>query len=101
MPGQAESSVTVTLGYGRGRAGRVGNGVGVDVYPLRTADAPWFGSGLEVVKTGGHYRLAATQHHHRMEGRDADPGRRPRDLPQGQPISPRCTSRTASSTGRA
>ena len=40
------------LGYGRRRAGRVGNGVGVDVYPLRTADAPWFGPGLEVVKTG-------------------------------------------------
>ena len=41
------------------RAGRVGNGVGVDVYPLRTADAPWFGSGLEVVKTGRRHRLAA------------------------------------------
>ena len=52
MPGQADLSVTVTLGYGRRRAGRVGNGVGVDVYGLRTADEPWFGSGLEVVKTG-------------------------------------------------
>ena len=36
MPGQAERSVTVPLGYGRRRAGRVGNGVGVDVY--RSAD---------------------------------------------------------------
>ena len=63
-------SITVTLGYGRRRAGRVGNGVGVDVYGLRTADEPWFGSGLEVVKTGEHHRLAATQHHHRMEGRE-------------------------------
>ncbi len=70
MPGQAEETVTVTLGYGRGRAGRVGNGVGVDLYPMRTADAPWFGQGLEVVKTGREYRLAATQHHHRMDGRD-------------------------------
>jgi molybdopterin-containing oxidoreductase family iron-sulfur binding subunit len=69
MPGQADQSVTVTLGYGRRRAGRVGTGVGVDVYGLRTADAPWFGSGLEVSKTGEHYRLAATQHHFRMEGR--------------------------------
>jgi molybdopterin-containing oxidoreductase family iron-sulfur binding subunit len=69
MPGQAELSITVTLGYGRRRAGRVGTGVGVDVYGLRTADEPWFGSGLEIKKTGGRYRLAATQHHFRMEGR--------------------------------
>ena len=70
MPGQADQSITVTLGYGRRRAGRVGTGVGVDVYGLRTTDEPWFGSGLEVVKTGERYRLAATQHHIRMEGRD-------------------------------
>jgi Fe-S-cluster-containing dehydrogenase component len=70
MPGQAEQSVTITLGYGRRHAGRVGDGVGVDVYPLRTTDVPWFGSNLEVVKTERPYRLAATQHHHRMEGRD-------------------------------
>jgi Fe-S-cluster-containing dehydrogenase component len=70
LPGQAEQSVTVTLGYGRRHAGRVGDGVGVDVYPLRTANAMWFGSGLEVVKGSRDYRLAATQHHHRMEGRD-------------------------------
>jgi len=70
MPGQADQSITVSLGYGRRRAGRVGTGVGVDVYGLRTADEPWFGSGLEVKKTGGRYRLAATQHHFRTEGRD-------------------------------
>ena len=70
MPGQAEQSVTITLGYGRRHAGRVGDGVGVDVYPLRTTNAPWFGSNLEVLKTGRPFRLAATQHHHRMEGRD-------------------------------
>jgi Fe-S-cluster-containing dehydrogenase component len=70
LPGQAEDSVTVTLGYGRRHAGRVGDGVGVDVYPLRIANAMWFGSGLEIVKASRPYRLAATQHHHRMEGRD-------------------------------
>jgi Fe-S-cluster-containing dehydrogenase component len=70
QPGQAESSVTVFLGHGRRLAGRVGNGVGVDVYPLRTSDAPWFGGGLEIVKTGRTHRLAQTQHHFRMEGRN-------------------------------
>ncbi len=70
QPGQAESSVTVFLGHGRRHAGRVGTGVGVDVYPLRTAAAPWFGNGLEIVRTARRYRLAQTQHHFNMAGRD-------------------------------
>src|SRR5262249_27018994 len=70
LPGQADRSIAVSLGYGRRRAGRVGTGVGADVYSLRTADDPWFGSGLVVVPTGSRVRLAATQHHHRMESRD-------------------------------
>jgi MoCo/4Fe-4S cofactor protein with predicted Tat translocation signal len=70
MPGQADSSITVSLGHGRTRAGKVGNGIGVDVFGLRTSDEPWFGAGLEVVKTGERRRLAAMHHHYRMEGRD-------------------------------
>ncbi len=58
-----------TLGYGRTSAGRVGNGVGFNAYALRASDAPWFGSGLDIVKTGGKYTLATTQEHHLMEGR--------------------------------
>ena len=30
---------------------------------------PWFGTGLEIVKTGDRYLLATTQDHHAMEGR--------------------------------
>ena len=40
MPGHADESVTVFLGYGRTRAGRVGTGVGFDagwIRPLRHA----------------------------------------------------------------
>jgi molybdopterin-containing oxidoreductase family iron-sulfur binding subunit len=70
QPGQAESSVTVFLGHGRRQAGRVGNGVGVDVYPLRTSTAPWFGPGLEIRPTGRRHRLPTTQHHFNMAGRD-------------------------------
>ena len=88
MPGQADIG-HVFLGYGRRRAGRVGNGVGVDVYRLRTADEPWFGSGLEVVKTGERHRLAATQHHFSMEGRDLIRVGDLDDVPQGPGISPR------------
>jgi MoCo/4Fe-4S cofactor protein with predicted Tat translocation signal len=70
LPGHAERSLTVHLGYGRRRCGRIGNGVGVDAYPLRTAALPWTIPGVTVTKTGRRYRLATTQTHHRMEGRD-------------------------------
>jgi Fe-S-cluster-containing dehydrogenase component len=70
MPGQAEKSVTVFLGHGRRRAGKVGTGVGVDVYGLRTAQEPWFGSGLEITKTSERIRLAAMHDHFSIEGRD-------------------------------
>jgi molybdopterin-containing oxidoreductase family iron-sulfur binding subunit len=63
LPGQAEDTVTVHLGYGRRRAGRVGTGAGFDANRIRTSDAPWFGSGLEISKTGGTQMLACAQDH--------------------------------------
>jgi MoCo/4Fe-4S cofactor protein with predicted Tat translocation signal len=74
MAGQPRQSVTVFLGYGRTMAGRVGTATGgaeaFNAYLLRTSDAPWFGSGLEIAKTGERYLLATTQEHHLMEGRN-------------------------------
>jgi MoCo/4Fe-4S cofactor protein with predicted Tat translocation signal len=69
VPGQADDAVTVHLGYGRTRAGRVGDGLGASAYALRTAAAPWFDSGLKVAGTGERARLAAMQHHQLMENR--------------------------------
>src|SRR5213078_2804845 len=70
MPGHPDESVTVHLGGGRTRAGRVGTGTGFDAYALRFADGLGFTAGLEVRPTGARHPLAATQHHQRMEGRD-------------------------------
>jgi molybdopterin-containing oxidoreductase family iron-sulfur binding subunit len=77
MPGHADDSVTVHLGYGRTRAGRVGTDTGFDAYALRTSEAPWFDTGLAIRKigsaspgTGDRYPLASAQHHHSMEGRN-------------------------------
>jgi len=67
MPGQPAECVTVHLGYGRRRAGRVGTGVGFDAYALRSSDRPWFAGGLDIVKTGENYLLAGTQHHHAID----------------------------------
>ncbi len=69
LPGHAPDAVTVHLGHGRTHAGKVGTGSGFNAYALRTADAPWFGSGLQLRKTGDRHPLASTQHHHSMEGR--------------------------------
>jgi molybdopterin-containing oxidoreductase family iron-sulfur binding subunit len=73
VPGQPDQSVTVFFGYGRRMAGRVGNAsdesAGFNAFRLRTSDAPWFGGGLEITKTGDRYLLATTQDHHAMEGR--------------------------------
>ena len=46
--GHPDNSITVFLGYGRTRAGRVGTGTGFDVYPLRTSQAPWFADGAKL-----------------------------------------------------
>jgi MoCo/4Fe-4S cofactor protein with predicted Tat translocation signal len=59
--GHPDNSVTVTLGYGRTRAGRVGTGYGFDAYQLRTSDAPWFTTGVQIRKTGETYELASVQ----------------------------------------
>jgi len=70
VPGHADDAVTVHLGYGRTHAGRVGTGTGFNAYALRTSDAPWFSTGLEIHKTGAWYPLARTDHHFSMEGRN-------------------------------
>ncbi|MBI1788452.1 MAG: TAT-variant-translocated molybdopterin oxidoreductase [Acidobacteria bacterium] len=69
LPGQANDSVTVHLGYGRTRAGRVGAGAGFNAYALRASDALWSGGGLELRKTGRKVQLAVTHGHWQMEGR--------------------------------
>ncbi|HUI26850.1 MAG TPA: TAT-variant-translocated molybdopterin oxidoreductase, partial [Candidatus Kryptonia bacterium] len=68
-PGQAADTVTLHLGYGRSRSGQLGTGVGFNAYALRTSANPWLATGVELRKTGEHYQLACTQHHHSMEGR--------------------------------
>ena len=69
VPGHPRQTITLNLGYGRRRAGRVGNGVGADVYPVRTSGTMWFRTIDKVQATGRTHPLATTQHHHLMEGR--------------------------------
>jgi molybdopterin-containing oxidoreductase family iron-sulfur binding subunit len=62
VPGHPDDVVTLHLGSGRRRAGRTGNGVGVNVRRLRTKSSPWVSNGsLEALAT--KYQIACTQDH--------------------------------------
>jgi len=70
MPGQPDGCITLHLGYGRSRAGRVGSGAGFNAYVVRTTNNLWAASGVQVAKAGGTAVIASTQLHFLMEGRD-------------------------------
>jgi len=70
--GHPDNAVSVFLGYGRRRAGRVGTGAGFDFYPLRSSVNPWFSTGLKIQKAEGHYVLASTQGYQTMETQNGD-----------------------------
>jgi len=67
--GHPDDCLTLHLGYGRTRAGRVGNGAGFNAYTLRTSASLWDGHGVEIERTDETYSLACTQYHHLMQGR--------------------------------
>ena len=69
LPGQADNTVTVHLGWGREHVGRYGKGYGFNVYPLRTTKAFGFGDGFSIAPTGGRYKVSVTQETHSMQGR--------------------------------
>ncbi|MBA2705498.1 MAG: TAT-variant-translocated molybdopterin oxidoreductase [Blastocatellia bacterium] len=78
MPGQPDGVITLHLGYGRKRAGRVGNDHGFNAYEIRTAAAPWSGAGAQVEKGPATYLLALTQQHFNLE--DPNFSKEPRDI---------------------
>jgi MoCo/4Fe-4S cofactor protein with predicted Tat translocation signal len=69
LPGHPEDTVTLHLGYGRRRTGKIGAGTGVDAYPARTTEHLWEVPGVELSRGAGRVPLASTQDHFSMEGR--------------------------------
>ncbi len=68
QPGHPDNSVTVYLGYGRERAGNVGNKLGFNTYAIRTAAGPFFSAEkVDLLPGSGEYRLAATQEHFNID----------------------------------
>jgi len=71
MPGQLSGTISIALGYGRNmdsQAGRVANGVGINVYSLvELKDTKRYHTSGSISKTGSGYELAKTQTHHHIQ----------------------------------
>jgi molybdopterin-containing oxidoreductase family iron-sulfur binding subunit len=70
VPGHANFSVSLPLGYGQEELGPVAKGAGFNAYSLRTSMTDYHGVGLQLKKVGKTCELAVTQEHQVMEGRD-------------------------------
>ena len=68
LPGMADNTVGVALGYGRG-VGRVGGAAGFNAYEVRTAGEQHFAVGAKLESAGSKYEVACTQEQGVMDGR--------------------------------
>ena len=68
LPGMADNTVGVALGYGRG-VGRVGGAAGFNAYDVRTAGEQHFAVGAKLESADSKYEVACTQEQGVMDGR--------------------------------
>lgn len=69
LPGQAENTIVLPLGYGRSRAGFTGTNKGFNAYIVRASNGLWSATGGTWKATGDGYPMACTQYHFNVEGR--------------------------------
>ncbi|MBC7381806.1 MAG: TAT-variant-translocated molybdopterin oxidoreductase [Bacteroidia bacterium] len=72
QPGQPNNVIAVAIGYGRTSGGKTGKNVGKNAYVATSfaGSASYINTDITVEKTAGNYKLAHTQTHHTIEGRD-------------------------------
>ena len=74
QPGQANGTVGLAVGYGRTKAGRVADGVGVNAYELLSSTNGFVDfavtEGVSVELTADTYKIAQTQTHQTYMGRE-------------------------------
>ena len=74
QPGQAQGTFGVALGYGRKLSGPVGDDVGVNAYLMLNSNSKYQNltvDGIELTNTNESYRIAQTQTHHTIMGRES------------------------------
>ena len=72
QPGQARSTASIALGYGRDTAGKVGDHLGANAFPLIQVinqRRKYYLEDITIQHTGNNIILAFTQTHNSMEGR--------------------------------
>ena len=72
QPGQAKGTIGLAVGYGRTKAGRVANNVGVNAFPAvawTNGSMQYYATNVQIEKTDETHEFAATQVHHTMMGR--------------------------------
>jgi len=67
VPGQNKKTITLELGYGREFSGRIGNGVGFNVYPLRKSTDMGCAMNASIKVLNETYPIASTQDHYGLE----------------------------------
>src|SRR5262249_9310611 len=70
QPGHPDHAVTLFLGYGRRKTGRVGAGTGYNAYAVRPSSALNVGSGARINVSRRTWDLAITQGHFNMDQRE-------------------------------
>ncbi len=72
QPGQAQGTVSLALGYGREKAGKVGTGIGANAFVLASVKdglVQYSAFNVTITPTGGFSQIAQTQTHHTIMNR--------------------------------
>ncbi|QQS31051.1 MAG: TAT-variant-translocated molybdopterin oxidoreductase [Sphingobacteriales bacterium] len=81
QPGQKADTISISLGYGRTRAGVPQCNVGKNAFPFVGFDGKHFtytvSSGVSIEKVGGRYELPRTQTHHTIDDTGVGKNKRP------------------------
>ncbi|HRK22807.1 MAG TPA: 4Fe-4S dicluster domain-containing protein, partial [Fimbriimonadaceae bacterium] len=70
VPGMADETIAIHLGFGRKKGGVIAEGPGFDAYVLRQSQFSSYIVGPLLKKVDSNFPLAATHGHHQTEGRD-------------------------------
>ncbi len=89
VEGQATGVISATFGYGRTRAGAIGNGIGFNASVLASAATPFMTTGVKLLRTDVRKAILRTQRSFGIEeGRkDVFPTLTAQDLAEGQASS--------------
>jgi MoCo/4Fe-4S cofactor protein with predicted Tat translocation signal len=70
QPGHPDNAVTLFLGYGQSKTGRVGTGTGYNAYKVRPSGTQYIASGAKINVTNRYWDIAVTQGHFSMDDRE-------------------------------